>query len=110
MVFATPEGGVFRPILAQASLNRARSSALLIAFRSAPMSSTSYFSSVPRSDKLTARFRAVWPPMVGSKQSGRSFAIIFSTSSGVIGSRYVASAVPGSVIIVAGLEFTRTTR
>ena len=37
-------------------------------------------------------------------------AMIFSTMSGVIGSTYVASARPGSVMIVAGLELTRITR
>jgi hypothetical protein len=36
--------------------------------------------------------------------------MIFSTNSGVIGSTYVASAISGSVMIVAGLELTRTTR
>ncbi len=48
--------------------------------------------------------------MVGSKASGFSLAMIFSTISGVIGSTYVASARPGSVMIVAGLELTRITR
>ena len=36
--------------------------------------------------------------------------MIFSTTSGVIGSIYVASANPGSVMIVAGFEFTKITR
>lgn len=53
---------------------------------------------------------AVWPPRVGRSASGRSFAMIFSTNSGVIGSTYVASAISGSVMIVAGLELTRMTR
>lgn len=53
--------------------------------------------------------RAVWPPSVGSRTSGRSLAMIFSTNSGVIGSTYVASAISGSVMIVAGLELTRMT-
>ena len=52
---------------------------------------------------------AVWPPMVGNRASGRSFLMIFSTTSGVSGSMYVRSAVSGSVMIVAGLEFTNTT-
>ena len=36
--------------------------------------------------------------------------MIFATISGVIGSTYVASANSGSVMIVAGLLLTRTTR
>src|SRR6476659_3095369 len=76
----------------------------------APISSTSYFSSTPRSASATAVFSAVWPPSVASSASGRSFAMTFSTYSGVIGSTYVASANSGSVMIVAGLEFTSTTR
>ena len=53
---------------------------------------------------------AVCPPRVASSASGRSFSITFSTNSAVIGSMYVASANSGSVMIVAGLELTRTTR
>ena len=52
---------------------------------------------------------AVWPPSVGSSASGFSFAMIASTISGVIGSTYVRSANSGSVMIVAGFEFTRMT-
>ena len=37
-------------------------------------------------------------------------AMILATISGVIGSTYVASAISGSVMIVAGLELTSTTR
>ena len=47
--------------------------------------------------------------MVGSRASGRSFSIILATIVASIGSIYVASAIPGSVIIVAGLEFTSIT-
>ena len=42
--------------------------------------------------------------------SGRSRSITFATISGVMGSTYVASANSGSVMIVAGLLLTRTTR
>jgi hypothetical protein len=35
---------------------------------------------------LSAVFSAVWPPMVGSSASGRSLAMIFSTTSTVMGS------------------------
>ncbi len=76
----------------------------------APISSTPYFSSTPVSASAVATLRAVWPPSVASSASGLSFSITFSTNSGVIGSMYVASANSGSVMIVAGLELTRTTR
>jgi len=76
----------------------------------APMSSTLYFSSTPDSCNATAVFSAVWPPRVASNASGRSFAMIISTYSGVIGSTYVASANSGSVMIVAGFELTSETR
>jgi hypothetical protein len=55
-----------------------------------------------------ARFSAVWPPSVGSSASGRSFSMICATGPGSSGSTYVASANSGSVMIVAGLELTRT--
>lgn len=90
-------------------LKRSRSSPLLMASTLAPISSTPYLSSVPASCSEMAVLRAVWPPRVGSRVSGRSLAMIFSTYSGVIGSTYVASAISGSVMIVAGLEFTRMT-
>ena len=76
----------------------------------APTSSTPYFSRIPASSSAIAALSAVCPPSVASSASGRSFSITFSTYSGVIGSTYVASANSGSVMIVAGLEFTRTTR
>ena len=56
-----------------------------------------------------AAFRAVCPPRVGRIASGFSFWMIFSITSGVIGSTYVASANPGSVMIVAGFELIRIT-
>ena len=82
----------------------------MIASTLAPMSGQSYFSRMPRSCSSIAQLSAVWPPRVASTASGRSLAMIFSTISGVIGSTYVASANSGSVMIVAGLEFTRMTR
>ena len=53
---------------------------------------------------------AVCPPMVGSRASGLSRSMMRVTISGVMGSMYVASASSGSVMIVAGFEFTSTTR
>jgi hypothetical protein len=51
-----------------------------------PIISTPYFVSAPEASSASAVFSAVWPPMVGSRASGRSLAMIFSTISGVIGS------------------------
>ena len=48
--------------------------------------------------------------MVGRMASGFSLAMTISKNSGVIGSIYVASAMFGSVMMVAGLEFTKITR
>ena len=76
----------------------------------APISSTPYSASTPASSSAIAAFSAVWPPRVGRMASGRSLAMIEVSTSVVIGSTYVASANSGSVMIVAGLEFTRTTR
>ena len=91
-------------------LNVWRFSPRLIASIEAPISSTLYFSSTPAASSAIAALRAVWPPRVASRASGRSLAITFSTYSAVIGSTYVASANSGSVMIVAGLELTRITR
>ncbi len=91
-------------------LNDSRFSPFSIASMDAPISSTPYFSRTPAAARLIAQLSAVWPPRVASSASGRSWAITCSTNSGVIGSTYVASANSGSVMIVAGLEFTRTTR
>ena len=76
----------------------------------APISSTLYFLSTPASPSAMAAFNAVWPPSVGSSASGRSLAMICSRIGVAIGSMYVASAISGSVIMVAGLELTRMTR
>ncbi len=91
-------------------LNDSRFSPRSIASMLAPISSTPYFSSTPALSSAIAALSAVWPPSVASSASGRSLAITFSTYSAVIGSMYVASANSGSVMIVAGLEFTRITR
>ena len=57
-----------------------------IASKLAPMSSTPYFSRMPRSCSAIAAFSAVWPPRVGRIASGVSLAMIVSMTSGVIGS------------------------
>ena len=82
----TLDFGLSRPISSIASRNSRRSSALAMTSRLAPIISTPYFSSVPSSASAIAVFSAVWPPMVGSSASGRSFSMIRATISGVIGS------------------------
>ena len=109
IVVAMRPWGHLRPILAIASPNSLRSSATEIARALAPMSSTPYFASAPLSCSAIATLSAVCPPIVGRSASGRSRAMINSTYSGVTGSMYVRSATSGSVMIVAGLEFTRIT-
>ena len=109
-VRTNPPRGHSNPASSIACLNNSRSSAFLIAGSFAPISSALYLFNTPRSANSTATFNAVCPPMVGRIASGRSFSIIFSTKSAVIGSMYVASANSGSVIIVAGLLFTRIIR
>ena len=109
-VWAMPERGTSRPISIIASLNRPRSSAVAMASALAPISSTPKRSSTPASTRPMARFRAVWPPSVGSRASGRSASITLATISQVSGSMYVRSAKSGSVMIVAGFELASTTR
>ena len=101
--------GHLSPIRIIASPKSLRSSATRMARALAPMSSQPYFSSTPLSWSARATLSAVCPPMVGSTASGRSLAITISTNSVVTGSIYVRSANSGSVMIVAGLEFTRMT-
>ena len=69
-----------------ACLNFSRSSALSIASREAPIISTPYFSSTPCFARSSAQLSAVWPPMVGSSASGRSFSMMRATICQVIGS------------------------
>ena len=83
---AKPLLGTLRPIFSIAARNCWRSSALWMTGSDAPIISTPYFANTPASATETAVFRPVWPPSVGSRASGLSFAMIFSTASGVIGS------------------------
>ena len=110
MLCAITERAEAKPMRVMACLNFSRSSAMSMASRDAPIISTPYFSSTPCLAKSSAQFSAVCPPIVGRIASGFSLAIIFSTMRQVIGSIYVASAMLGSVMMVAGLEFTRMTR
>ena len=108
-VCATPARGTSRPALVMASLNPLRSSARWIASREAPISRIPSRSRSPDSARATATLSAVCPPIVGSSASGRSRSRIRTTESGSRGSMYVRSANCGSVMIVAGLEFTSAT-
>ena len=110
MSCAMPCTGVAKPMERIARSNSSRSSALSMASTLAPISSTPYFFKTPWRFRSSAQLRAVCPPMVGRIASGFSLAIIFSTMDQVTGSMYVASAIDGSVMMVAGLEFTRMTR
>ena len=110
MECATAERAEPRPMRVIACLNFSRSSALSIASREAPIISTPYFSSTPCPARSSAQLSAVCPPMVGRSASGRSRSMIAATVVQWIGSMYTTSAVSGSVMMVAGLEFTSTTR
>ncbi len=85
-VWATRERGLSSPIASMALRNFCRSSALSITSARAPIISTPNLASTPERSSASAVFSAVWPPMVGSRASGRSFSMILATISGVIGS------------------------
>ena len=78
--------GIRSPASVIVRRNSSRSSARRIAAASAPISSTPKRSSVPSSCRAIARFRAVWPPSVGSSASGRSFSMIRVSGPGSSGS------------------------
>ena len=73
-----------------------------------PITCTLYFSNTPALASSAHRFNPDCPPRFGSNASGLSFAIICSRRLTFNGSMYVTSAISGSVIIVAGFEFTNT--
>src|SRR3569833_634379 len=79
MLCAMAARGVARPISPIAMRKRSRSSAISMASREAPISSTSNCSSTPCLARSSAQLSAVWPPMVGSTASGRSFSMILAT-------------------------------
>ena len=86
MVWAIWDLGLSMPISAIASRNFSRSSARSITSALAPISSTPWRASAPEACSCMAVFSAVCPPIVGSRASGFSRMMIFSTISGVIGS------------------------
>ena len=78
--------GTARPAAAIVPRKASRSSARRIASASAPISSTPYRSRTASAESSIARFRAVCPPSVGSRASGRSRAMTASTASRSSGS------------------------
>ncbi|MNQ78324.1 hypothetical protein D3C85_932330 [compost metagenome] len=86
MLWAIPERGHARPMDFIALSKRERSSALSMVSALAPIISTPNFSRTPSRSRSRAQFRAVWPPMVGSSASGRSFSMILATVCHLIGS------------------------
>jgi hypothetical protein len=73
-----------------------------------PITLTPYFSSTPALANSELRLSPDWPPRLGSKASGRSFSMIWVMRRKLSGSMYVTSAIPGSVMMVAGFELTST--
>ena len=86
MVWQMNERADSAPQRCTTPLNFSRSSPSWMAWTFAPMRGQLYFSSTPRSCSAIAQLSAVCPPRVASTASGRSLAMIASTTSGVIGS------------------------
>ncbi|CCX84781.1 putative uncharacterized protein ORF-c08_009 [Eubacterium sp. CAG:86] len=105
----TSEAAQGSPIFSIVSLNIRRSSAFLIVSAVVPISFTLCSSRKPVSAISIARLSPACPPSVGRILSGFSFKIICSNAFTVRGSIYTSSAISLSVMIVAGLELTKTT-
>ena len=91
------------------SLNSCLSSALRMVFEVVPRSVTLWEARKPDSSSSIPRFSPACPPRVGRMLSGFSFSMICSSTFTVSGSMYTLSAISLSVMMVAGLELTRTT-
>ena len=107
-LLAMPERGVSMPSCCIVCLKTSRSSPRSIASRFTPMTITPYLSKMPALAKAEDMFSPVCPPRFGRIASGRSLAMICSRRLRFSGSMYVASAIVGSVMIVAGFELTNT--
>ena len=105
----TSEAATGSPIFSIVALNSRRSSAFLIVSEVVPIKRTLFSFKNPASSNSIARLSPACPPSVGSTLSGFSFLISCSTTSIVSGSIYTRSAISLSVMMVAGLEFKRTT-
>ena len=108
-VVTTLDAATGSPIFSMVSLNSCLSSALRIVWAVVPIRRTLCSFKKPFSSNSIARFKPAWPPRVGRTLSGFSFRINCSTTSTVSGSIYTRSAMSLSVMMVAGLEFRRTT-
>ena len=91
-----------------ASLKSWRSSLLRMASMFVPMRRTPCSRRKPDLCSSMARLRPVWPPRPASRLSGFSFSMMRSTVRRSRGSMYTLPAMSGSVMMVAGLEFTST--
>ena len=105
--FAVSAGATGISIFLRSSLNLCLSSVMLIASMSTPIISTLKSSQIPFSSASIHKFKAVWPPIVGSTAS-----ILLSDKISIIdlvfkGFKNIWSAMVGSVIIVAGLELIK---
>ena len=105
--FIKPPLAVGIPILSMQDLNSSLFSAFWIASILAPINSILYLCNIFLLYNFIVISNAVCPPTVGSIASGLSFLIISSIASTEIGSKYVASAIFLSVMIVAGLELIK---
>ena len=101
--------GESRPIFSIEFLNNSLLSAFSMTDCVAPINSTLYFAKIPFFFNSIDKFNAVCPPIVESNASGLSLEIIFSKKKVFNGSMYVLCVKLGSVIIVAGFEFTKIT-
>ncbi len=82
MVWQMTDAATSAPASSTSCLKICRSSPFWMASTFAPMSSTPYFSRIPRSWRAIAALSAVWPPRVGRIASGFSLAMIVSMTSG----------------------------
>ena len=105
----TLEAAQGSPILSIRSLNSWRPSALRMVAAVVPKSFTLWEAKKPDSSSSMPRFKPACPPSVGRMLSGFSVSMICSKTFTVKGSIYTLSAISLSVMIVAGLEFTRIT-
>ncbi len=103
----TADSGTGSPIPVTRDRKPPRSSAARTAASGVPRTRTAQRSRTPASSSATARFRPVWPPRVGSRASGRNSSMMRVTFSTVSGPISTVPPTSGSVITVAGFEFTR---
>ena len=89
--------------------NFSRSSVVSMALISTPMMRTPYLAQIPAASQSIAKFKAVWPPIVGKTASTLWFSKMWMIDAFSKGFKYTWSAFIGSVIIVAGFELIKIT-